>query len=544
MSNNVHKDDKPSFWKATKFSALGEENGAPLSLEQYHGKTFNLQFEHAAQTLRSVQAFRRNYLRITSTGTSVPLPEDYISSDDEKLSKNLGRTAAGLRFFIERESEHDVADPPAGHTFILNLLMQSSSTSRWRQELWNRVSALVYRNAGKPLDRDELLLLWEILGERALDAVANAQRAAREGPLWRPALKMGARQNAAEPQSEENFLTLAAGQSIHIGELNLACKLFPPCQWEPTRAIEVFDDDPEAEHQLQVRMMDQRLPYDLLDRLVDEIEAELKQVQMTYEVIDGDQNRLRDVLRRLKDEGSNAYPRLIGAPTIDEVSDINRKMVRVMNVNVGPSRYGIALAEERRLQLPTALRLRSRFILNSLAVRIAYVARENGQWWMEFQKRHPQGNATYRGAWDVGAAGYIDEEAHRDPLDQSRISPWQTAAHELAEELNIARHQLPTRDKFKFFGVGRNDPTGQLDILGYCLGAFLPAADRDRAARVLEYGRCRLTPGDVARFIGERGYWLPTALLTAILTLRHFGFAYEEIEAEFQHLKGRLIMTP
>ena len=174
---------------------------------------------------------------------------------------------------------------------------------------------------------------------------------------------------------------------------------------------------------------------------------------------------LSEVHRRLTKEGSNAYPRVVGPPEI--VRD--RPSVGeddVLHVGIGPSRYGVALVEERKLKLPTAVRLRRGDILNSLTVRVAFVYERKGEKWIEFHQRKGGPNATYKNAWDVSAAGYVDPSRHGDPDDRERVSPWVACAYELAEELGIPSFELPHRDHYQFFG---SEETVQPDSLTYWL---------------------------------------------------------------------------
>ena len=68
----------------------------------------------------------------------------------------------------------------------------------------------------------------------------------------------------------------------------------------------------------------------------------------------------------------------------------------------------MSLAEERKLPLPSVLENRTKHVLLSLALRVAYVfkqQREDEYYWMEFHQRQEGPNATWPLAWDVGAAG-------------------------------------------------------------------------------------------------------------------------------------------
>src|SRR5260370_5537573 len=151
--------------------------------------------------------------------------------------------------------------------------------------------------------------------------------------------------------------------------------------------------------------------------------------------------------------------------------------------------------------LPAAKSLCLTRVLNSLAVRMAVVHGEEGNLMAEFHQRKGGANATYKLAWDVGAAGYIDALSHRDPDDPLRISPWQTSVEEIDTELNIPTYDLPHRDHYLFFGMGRNDPTGQLDLLGLCQLTKPPDPERSLKPTVQAYDRCPLDPQSVSSFV-------------------------------------------
>lgn len=147
-------------------------------------------------------------------------------------------------------------------------------------------------------------------------------------------------------------------------------------------------------------------------------------------------------------------------------------------------------------------------------------------------------------AWDVGAAGYIDQEDHIDLEYPERISPWRASAAEIEQELNIKEWDLQNREHYQFFGVGRNEPTGQLDILGVCQLANEPHPGRAKKPRVLCYDRCLLTPESVANFVLEKKYWVPTALLTLVLVLQAEKFETSRIEAAFARCAGKVKLDP
>ncbi len=349
---------------------------------------------------------------------------------------------------------------------------------------------------------------------------------------------------AKSSRSEERrFLRAASQESLTIGRLSLECQLFPRELWKASRGWHLYRDDPEAERQIVLNWVDLRLPEDTLSSLVDDIRTRLLRTKTgSLAISRRESGLLKEVYRRLTKEGSNAYPRVVALPKI--VGDSIEKEKSVLNVEIGPSRYGVALVEERKLRLPTALRLRKSHILNSLAVRVAYVYERKGEKWLEFHQRKGGTNATYKNAWDVGAAGYIDPSRHGDPDVRGKVSPWLACAFELSEELGVPTFQLPHRDHYQFFGLGRNCPTGQLDLLAFCEAVVPPDVSRSSTARVLKFGRCRLNPESVASFVLSRRRWVPTALLTVLLTLEAYEYPRARIHKAFSPLAGRLHLDP
>lgn len=536
LSSNIHKDDKAGFWRSSRFLDLANPGTVPRSLEVIGAEKLKFDLKHGIEVLKGVQSFRNRYLRVSSLGT-----RPILNEDRQALWKAVGRHAAHLRFFVDQIDDHVIHDENIGFQYLRKQLGEIARTNQFFIPLQNRLLALGGRGSHEPLDPDELLLLSELLADITTTSIRDLTRGMKGRPLPRGDKLSGLDAGTTAPSSEIDFLAVAHAPSVSIGGLDLHCKIIPATQWNRDKP-HVFEDDPEAENQVRLHWIDRLLPSELLDTLLKEIDGELGSIASL-----GDFNSQLSKLQEVKDVltrgGSNAYPRLVANPEIVE-SIVYEKPYRILNVHIGPSRYGIALVEERRLQLPTALALRKYFNLNSLAVRVAYISKSDDGWWVEFHQRNASGNATYLKAWDIGAAGYVDARSHLDPFDKETLSPWQTAAHELSEELAIGLHRLPNRDKFRFFGVGRNDLTGHLDILGYCEGVEPLVAERPLSARVSAYGRCRLTPQDVARFVLDRRDWVPTALLTAILMLRHFSFDHAEIEAAFSQLKDRINLTP
>jgi hypothetical protein len=174
---------------------------------------------------------------------------------------------------------------------------------------------------------------------------------------------------------------------------------------------------------------------------------------------------------------------------------------------------------------------------------------QGGHRWVEFHQRSSL-NGTYKEAWDVGAAGYIDRSRHKDPEHPDRIvSPWGACIDEIERELNIPREDLLYRDHYSFFGIGMNwylkSPTMQTDLLGVCHCEIAPDPGRAvRSDRVLHFDRCVLEPFAIANFIEEKHYWVPTAVVTLVLALHSSGTEWSTIEAAFSRLAGQLKFDP
>ena len=336
---------------------------------------------------------------------------------------------------------------------------------------------------------------------------------------------------------EQEFVRTTIG-SDRLGSLDLRCRLLPSALWTvPRRADRVFFDDRSNEKANTVELMwiDRRLPPSSQDALVRELKEAIHSKD-TQRYSAAELGNCVDVLRRLETEGNTAYPRVIALPEL-----IATERGEVLSIFIGPNQFGVALVAERRIPLPTVVELRTHFVLNSLAVRVAVVYEENAEVFIEFHQRKAGRNATWPHAWDVGAAGYIDPapwpHGHRDPEDHSRISPWRACAAEITEELNVPSWQLPNRERYHFYGLARNDLTGQLDILGTCILSQAPNPDRVPSDKVSRYGRCKLTPEDVARFVATQRRWVPTAILTLVLVLEYFGFSRAQIVEAFEEHK-------
>jgi len=533
--NAIHKGRDHRFFSTTTFLDLGQPREGERQLGSAAAELFRLLYPGLIPTVQRAQDYRNRLLSIDARGTRPRGVADTWDDKEEALPKEMCRAAAPLRYFERSLTDDSEFDQVFGLEYIFQLATRwSDEANEYRQlKEWLiiRAGARALRTALSP---EMQLLLWEILAHQA-EVLITRREAKRLSDAAITPLGL---------ESERAFLEEVARPSLRIGGRSIECKLLPASLWIEDRRNHLYLDDPEAERRIELRMSDRSLPGNTLDSLVQEIEEALKQHAPDSFPRDAtERERLSEVHDRLTREGSNAYPRVVALPRLETPSAVPGRP-ELLVVNLGPSRYGVALVEERRLTLPTAIHLRSRHVLNSLAVRVAYIYQRAGAYWVECHQRKGGPNATYKDSWDVGAAGYVDPGRHKDPLDESRISPWQAAGAEIAEELAIPPHQLPHRDHYLFFGMGRNDPTGQLDLLGYCLATNPPDPNRLPTARVSAYDRCELNPMSVARFIMEKQRWVPTAVLTLALTLEAFNYAKDDIDKAFRPSIRDVLLDP
>jgi transcriptional regulator with XRE-family HTH domain len=341
---------------------------------------------------------------------------------------------------------------------------------------------------------------------------------------------------------ERRFIEDLRAPNLTFAGIDLHTILLPALLWNADRQTHRYCDDPEEQGRADGRWIslewtDATLREDLLSQLIRQIKARLDRFR-GGKVGLGERERqaLDNVYDRLTREGSNNYPRPVAPPAIEEMNESGQ----VLRILLGQGKYGISLVAERDLQLPAALALRSRYVLHSLAIRVAYVWERDGERWLEFHQRAAGANATWEDAWDTGAAGYVDPIRHKDPYNKTRVSPWQAGADELNKELGIPTFELPHRDNYYFLGVARDQPTGHVILLGHCQASFAPDPARKPMALVKAYDRCRLDPEAVADFIVSKRRWVPSAILLLILVLEAFGFAKAEIEQAFTRLEGQI----
>jgi predicted nucleotidyltransferase len=530
IENGIHKGGDPRIYVKPDFINLAGTSIDPISLASSASITFDVLFHGAIPVIQLAQEYRSKFLAINAAGKA---PVKAWGSKNDRLPKKMCRSAAQLRYFGGELSDDTEFNINVGLLHIESLIRGFESQGAPYKDLSDWLQIRVGRGEKLPLPPEGQLLLLEILAEEAARQIMRRQ--------WRSAPTLV----DISPESERRFLEVASGPSLKLGDLNLQSKLLPLDLWHADRKDHVFQDDPESVHQIVIENTQLTLPQDTLSQLMKEIEGRLKVLKS----MKSDENEkelwsLEDIHKKLNFEGSNAYPRIVALPDYVPPDHSGGRQKASLRIRIGPSRYGIALVEERRLELPTAVKLRAEHVLNSLAVRVAFIFERDSENWIEFHQRLAKANATYGESWDVGAAGYVDPARHKDPEAPLRVSPWQACAFELSEELGIEQFDLPHRDHYFFFGLGRNDPTGQLDLLGYCHSAVPLNPNRDKTARVSGFGRCRFDPVSVAAFVLAKKRWVPTAVLTIILTLEAYGFPVDSIVAAFKPLVGNIDYSP
>lgn len=146
---------------------------------------------------------------------------------------------------------------------------------------------------------------------------------------------------------------------------------------------------------------------------------------------------------------------------------------------------------------------------------------------------------TFKSAWDVSAAGYIDYLKHVSDVSVNEIDVSKAARAELNEELGIPTSMLPTEEHFTYFGLSQNTETGQIDCLSQVhvdkrMFARIVKSMKPDEGEVAAVETISLTPEGVAEFLGhDPGLrMVPSAVATIILCLRHAGFSEVDIISE------------
>lgn len=306
-----------------------------------------------------------------------------------------------------------------------------------------------------------------------------------------------------------------------IGSKDSHTQVFPKGEYSNVD----FYDNIESSNQITILVRD--YPVDISNKLIKEVEK--------FDIL-----RKTSFSVKLK-EGSEGYPRLIDFDVIKGTGHVEK----IFQLKVAPSKYGLAYLAEvtesnKSVKLSEIDRLKREHSLNSLAVRIGLVHTNNKNNYLIFHQRMPKENATYQGAWDVSAAGYINPSFHSEDGGKT-ISPWLASRAELSEELTIREELLPFRENYKYFGLIRNAFTGQLDIFGVATAnMFYEIKEINRnllnmgeKRRVKLVKNCILDPISIAKFIRKAEYWVPTAIVTVVFILHSLGYTMKSIEKSF-----------
>ena len=178
----MHKDRKPNFWCVAEFQPVDKNSREEFDrIEPIREDLgYRLQNEGIIYAIEDVQRFRANFLRSSRDGTNDHLSSDYQSTEHEAISKNLGRTAAAVAVIEDNEKSY-AADAPHGAIYLLWKLAEQTEKSDQLHATYNRSTAAAMRHIGVPLSREDLLLLWEYLYERALMHLTDLPNAYTDG---------------------------------------------------------------------------------------------------------------------------------------------------------------------------------------------------------------------------------------------------------------------------------------------------------------------------------------------------------------------------
>lgn len=473
--------------------------------------------------LRKCQAFLAKYVVVDSKGNHGQLPGDFgPGSTWFGIPKSICRSSRVVRIFsgaYGNQNIPDRADALSGHLDARAIIEDAAEV--WHQRLdgiVERIRAVNEEDSYINWTRGDLFLMHESLAwyirktlQSEIEIIANKRIKSRE------------------QQMLEEF----AKDPIMFGGFNSQCQFFPESAMYEEPANIRFQESRESFQRIRTVWSPALIPSNLVDEV-----AEAVNEQNAAEVTE-----VKKVMRR----GNSPFPRMCALPRLI-IERTGRESV--LEISLSKGTYHLALAAERLPDLPAIRRVKTEYNLNSLAVRVAYIYKENQTWYMEFQQRSGE-NATYKKAWDVAAAGYLDPRRHGDLEDESVLSIVQAARHEMSEEMKIPINEVPYKEDFYFFGVTRNVHTGQLDVLGYCIGER--ARDKLSSGVTSEYverfERCELNPEQLVRFIIEKQYWVPTAILNVMFVCRcHMagvtGVGKERLVDLFADLAGKIKLGP
>lgn len=348
--------------------------------------------------------------------------------------------------------------------------------------------------------------------------------------------------------ADARLLEILARTSNHlrIGSLATHCQFLPEHLWDEwyrrTDGGGSFVDYDEG-NRIEMLLLPDAVLGVTIERLVQELRVARESAALTAK----QRRAVEKVLTSLEIGGANAYPRLCAPPQVVEDPEGRDRRLRLV---LAPSVYGAHLLNVYDVDIPSLRKVRDRCSLTSLGVRVSYTFPMDRQWRVAFHRRGVN-NEDYAGAWDIGAAGYLDPVRHRplQGLDPGTGSPYQAARNELAEELGLSMLSLPHPDNVSFFGIVRNTLQGTISLTGECRDESRkkPPPGPESQSKVAEVASCNLDPESVGEFIVEKRYWTPEAIVTAVLTLEAHGFPRPAIEQAFKDAgmtNGRVRLSP
>lgn len=333
-----------------------------------------------------------------------------------------------------------------------------------------------------------------------------------------------------EPDSEERrLLESFKAEPITIGSICTYCQFYPQELFNADRGHWLFIDDYTGEKPNRLQVVyrtDVPIPVDsetYRKEIEESLMGELSKTQREL---------CTKILQEIDKTGECGYPRVVAKPKTIEGKHLE--------ISLAPSLYGLHLVHHMAIPLDSVVKAAENHCLTSLGVRTVYIYedRSDGKKYCLFHRRSAQ-NADYIGAWDIGAAGYINPSVHVFPEGTSRLSPFACARDEIREELKIL--SLPDFGDFQFFGVTRNTVSPFISLVGQVKANSPPDLRRinqQLGKRVECVERCELKPEKIAKFMTEKRYWTPEAILPAVLTLEANGFNLPSIEEAFSKQVG------
>jgi hypothetical protein len=374
-------------------------------------------------------------------------------------------------------------------------------------------------------------------------------------------------------QNRESISEFNIAPSIVIGDQNLNCQLFPA----EVREALLGNDDVVAFSLHDEKAQIQAIYKDSLPKPLSEAEYEAcLKAHLDYlkssssaSSCTGEIAQVERILKQLTATGCDSiagnlpYPRLYSLPYIKKAHG-----ELVFNITLAPSHYGLGLADQFHIEVPRLVELRKKMPLASAAIRVALTYQLNvggtSKTFCVLQKRTVE-NMTYKGAWDVSAAGYINPNPDNVWNPKTKLLDlFAVALDELKDEIMlkvVPTTSLPTRESCYAFGMSHDQRAGHLDvIMEYHLGSPPPLngrtyktneklltdwnriikknVDESKLQNRKYYVDCvdlvELSPNLVAKFLVENPRWVSAGVLTLVILLRRYGNSMEVIHKAFR----------